>query len=259
MLKRLAIVTVSTLVAISVSGQPNKAAEAKQQQAQQTQPLPSVERRTASHEGEAQSNAPKWYAPLRRPEWWLVVAAFLTLYSVWRQVRESAKATQAMRDSIRLQESGMIQWLELEKWRSKTVRQVDYPENVFLRIEVDIVNKSQFPLTLQDGFIKFVGPNGKGPSWCKFSPSTGTFLAPSVPYTVMADVRIRNEWIAEWQDDGLTFEVSGKLTHIGILKRSVPQEFEGLLLCAENQALFDYRVHPNPQEQDSDYSQQHPS
>jgi len=85
----------------------------------------------------------------------------LDLYSVWRQVRESAKATQAMRDSIRLQESGMIQWLELEKWRSKTVRQVDYPENVFLRIEVDIVNKSQFRSRFKTDLLNSLGQTEK--------------------------------------------------------------------------------------------------
>jgi hypothetical protein len=48
-----------------------------------------------AHAGESNPNPPKWYASLKRPEWWLVGVGFLTLGLIWYQAKKTAEAAEA--------------------------------------------------------------------------------------------------------------------------------------------------------------------
>ena len=50
---------------------------------------------------ESDDDAPKWYAPVKRPEWWLVIAAFVTVLVVWKQAKEMRRATDEMHSSTK--------------------------------------------------------------------------------------------------------------------------------------------------------------
>jgi hypothetical protein len=116
MVKKLAIFGAGMLFLAGVmAGQPNQTANRKKQQAETASVAMRIQKSPPDHQSQAYPDPPKWYAPLKRPEWWLVAAAFLTLYAVCRQVRESANATKAMRDSIRLQEAKMVVTINKER------------------------------------------------------------------------------------------------------------------------------------------------
>jgi hypothetical protein len=92
MLKRLAVMAVTAFVAIGVSGQPNKGADSKQNKSEQqpTSLLHAVgecppANNTTYHEAKPDSDPPKWYAPLERPEGWAVIVGLLTLGAVCYQ------------------------------------------------------------------------------------------------------------------------------------------------------------------------------
>ena len=70
-----------------------------------------------------------------------------TLYAIWRQVKESAAATKAMRESIRIQEAGMQQWIDVEtrgmETSAKWVRPVSF------RLQFEAINNTPWLLTIQ--------------------------------------------------------------------------------------------------------------
>jgi hypothetical protein len=108
MLKRLAILAVVLTVAVSMSCQPNKATDQKQEHAEATNSAITAanginkQNRSTANETKSNSNPPKWYAAIKRPEWWLVIIAALTGIVVGWQAWETRKAAEASRDSIAL-------------------------------------------------------------------------------------------------------------------------------------------------------------
>lgn len=152
MLKRLPILAIAALVTVlALAAQPDKAAAHNQQPANQ-QPMATISAApnqdcAAAHQAKADPDPPKFYTAIKRPEWWLVGAAFLTLYAIWRQVKESAAATKAMRESIRIQEAGMQQWIDVEtrgmETSAKWVRPVSF------RLQFEAINNTPWLLTIQ--------------------------------------------------------------------------------------------------------------
>ncbi|MGD0547847.1 MAG: hypothetical protein ABR991_08455 [Terracidiphilus sp.] len=101
MLKRLAIIAIAAIVAVSVSGQPNQIANQKQEPAKQSQPtvLPagSQNKQTSKQTDQPKpdTNPPKWYAALDRPDWWVVGLAFFTACVICWQSWETRKSASA--------------------------------------------------------------------------------------------------------------------------------------------------------------------
>jgi hypothetical protein len=48
-----------------------------------------------THQGATNPNPPKWYTPLKRPEWWLVGVGFITLGLIYWQAKKTAEAAEA--------------------------------------------------------------------------------------------------------------------------------------------------------------------
>lgn len=103
MLKRLVILAIAAIVAVSLSGQPNQTANQKQKPAKQSQPtvLPedSQNKQTSGQADQPKpdTNPPKWYAALERPDWWVVGLALITACVIcWQswEMRKSAKGAQ---------------------------------------------------------------------------------------------------------------------------------------------------------------------
>jgi hypothetical protein len=103
MLKRLAIVGLLLIPAPMVAGQPNQTPNSKQEPAKQGQPAgPNKQASGQANQSESDPSPPKWYAPLERPDWWLVVLGFGTLAVVsWqtRMLARSVKAAQTAADA----------------------------------------------------------------------------------------------------------------------------------------------------------------
>jgi hypothetical protein len=90
--------------AILMAGEPNKSSNTKDNRAAD-EPKPTLtttkeDENSATASNEANNDPPHWYTPLKRPEWWLVVAAFLTIFIIGWQAVETRYAAQATRDSV---------------------------------------------------------------------------------------------------------------------------------------------------------------
>ena len=101
MRKRLAILAIAVCGAVCVSGQPNNAADDKQQPANQVQSTvaatvsPERQNIDKTDKAKADTDPPKWYTPLEKPDWWLVGIAFVTgCFICWQswETRKSADA-----------------------------------------------------------------------------------------------------------------------------------------------------------------------
>jgi hypothetical protein len=116
---------------------------------------------------------------VKKPEWWLVVAALLTLVAIAYQAREMRRATAVMlksteamqrqteilerstaasEKSVRLQEIVQQQWIQVSGWRIEDRSSAEEIPPRFT-IVVDISNPTNAPLTLQ-----FVSMRGAGKS-----------------------------------------------------------------------------------------------
>jgi hypothetical protein len=90
------------VVAGYVSAEPNKTPDDKEQHAQPKEPTVVIENKInsdkADHKPQAQSQW--WHAAIKRPEWWLFLAAMLTFAATAYGVVVSAKAAKASVDSL---------------------------------------------------------------------------------------------------------------------------------------------------------------
>jgi hypothetical protein len=93
----------AALFTIAVTGKPNQTADQHQQSAQQ-KPQSSVASKNNdpanTYAEKTDSNPPKWYTSLERPEWWLVIVGFLTLIFIAWQAYETKLAVQGAADSV---------------------------------------------------------------------------------------------------------------------------------------------------------------
>lgn len=179
---------------------------------------------------------------------WVLI---LTGAAIGWQSWETRKSAQAARDSIRLQELAMQQWVVLNNWRSEifTTNGLLYADGSprhRLRIRVDIVNPSTAPLTLTEATIVFHLPIN--------APSTyGTpedhFLTPNAPYTVDVALDIGAGFVESFKVGIVTCRIEGKFIHIGSLKRSAVQDMSGILVCSNYGTNFESEMPMHPKEQ----------
>ena len=111
-MRRGAILTVVSLCLIAglVAGQPYKRPDAKGSHAAKESTADSLasddKTNPLTHPMTPVMTPPRWYAPLKRAEWWLVVGAFFTLFVIgWQAVetRRAAQATQKSTEAIERQ------------------------------------------------------------------------------------------------------------------------------------------------------------
>ena len=92
------------LIAVAVTGQPNKTPANREQSANaqtstsHSRPNNSI----TSYDAERPINdSPKWYAALERPDWWLVLIAAATGWAIFYQAKEMKAATDVMRGQLK--------------------------------------------------------------------------------------------------------------------------------------------------------------
>lgn len=105
MLKILVMVMVFTLCVAGMSGQTNKTAGNRDRPDVKQGTPSSVVFQNNYYEPAVPSSkptpdSPRWYAPLEKSEWWLVLLGFMTLGFVGWQAFETRKAAEATKDSV---------------------------------------------------------------------------------------------------------------------------------------------------------------
>jgi hypothetical protein len=237
MLKRLAILTVVVFAAVGVSGQPNQAATGNQQKSQpkiQAVLATGSNQSADTHTGTANDDPPEWHAAIKRPEWWLVGAAFLTLFYLAKQARETRKAAEATvesakatRDSIRLQEAGMRQWVNVVPICVAISRKLEDPCTVMLKFE--IVNRTDFLVTILGTEIEVIANIH---SVKTFKVDCRHPLVPQksdrdhcYPFYVETDISM-----GDWSDSGRIFIVAGTIRFLDCMEIERSQLLEELYL-----------------------------
>jgi hypothetical protein len=106
-MKWLLTIMLLSAVAVSVSGKPDKGSAQHQSSTadhgQTTITFNNYEK-PATQAETTKNDSPKWYAALKRPDWWLVIIAALTGLAIAYQAREMANATGEMRKSTKAAE-----------------------------------------------------------------------------------------------------------------------------------------------------------
>jgi hypothetical protein len=106
MLKNTVIVAVAALLAaFAVTAQPNKTAGGKEDPAPDKNPAivltaPEHQSDRNADKRKADSDSPYWYAPLEKPDWWVLSVAIVTGVIICWQSWETRKAAQAANKSI---------------------------------------------------------------------------------------------------------------------------------------------------------------
>jgi hypothetical protein len=192
---------------------------------------------------------PSWYRLFGWPEGITAWAILLTLLAIAEQTVETRNAAQAARDSIRLQESAMEQWIEVTNWRSQLGDLLpESYDSQYLLLEVDVVNNTSFPITLKRAEMDFIN-TGDGSSRTYFA-GEDAFLAPKVPHVVTVAINIDRKQMSEYPRGGIGVNVAGHFCHIGALKKPVAQELKGLLVCRQTETVFNTEIHMNPKRQE---------
>jgi len=116
------LVAFAIFIAGFVAGQPNERAHTTNTKAQAESPQRptsnSVNDRTEKTTA-PNDDSPKWYAALKRPEWWLVLVAFLTLAVIAWQAWETRRAVEIGRDSASATNKNLELFISKERARLK--------------------------------------------------------------------------------------------------------------------------------------------
>ena len=107
MLRCLAVLAAGAFLAIaSAAAQPDKTADKNNQHTPNSQPAvvaapPEKQRDGSADQTKTSSYPPSWYAPLQKPDWWVVIVAGLTGIVIGWQSFETRRAATATERSIR--------------------------------------------------------------------------------------------------------------------------------------------------------------
>jgi len=173
-------------------------------------------------------------------EWSLVIVGVVTAVVIGYQAYETRRATKAMQrsteatvKSVRLQETALRQWVDIEKWRAMPYLREDGV--LTLHIEFDVVNPTNLPLTLNAVSTIIDGQQG--------SISQKNLLPPKNRHAVAMPIKITQEQLLKWKQDKIGFPVSGQVIYEDILEQVRPQPFGGMIACSEKNGVVFMRFH----------------
>lgn len=165
----------------------------------------------------------------------LVGVGYCGVKAALRTLKAIETQGQHMERQVALMELPFKQWVELHNWKAD----LRLGENA-LRIRVDVVNQTSFPMMLKSGSVKFsrreVGDNQL--------LITEHFLPPKVPYTIDMNVLLGDEQASQFNTQGLLFDVDGNFVFLGALNEidkdrpAFRQEIRGHFGCTPKKKWF---------------------
>lgn len=160
------------------------------------------------------------------------------LFRTWRTIDRQAD----------LQEIAYTQWLVIKTWHSAIKdekvpqRYTDGSPVIRLGIQFQIINESQFPITLSDSEIVFKTSRVGEVGGLKYYAPQNFPLFPNVPYMVDVSVVVTKEEIDQFETSIMLISVEGKFTWTGVLKEKRVQTLHGLLWCGKAETRFDEQI-----------------
>jgi len=163
----------------------------------------------------------------------LVVVGAIGVGLAHRTLQTFDRQAEIMNLQADLMKANMAQWVSFTNWRATPVNRVGplSKEPRTLRIDFDIINPSDFPLTLK-GVFKL---NGLLPGAPQIMVPRG-FIRPNHPLTVGADVLMADHQAKEYAAEGARISLHGEYFHIGPSKeRSPVMEIHANIVCRHGQ------------------------
>jgi hypothetical protein len=225
---------ISCFLAVGMASQPNQAGTKKQEAPNPEGPSSITvnnEQRSAYNADHATDDPPQWYAPLERPDWWLVLVAAITGYVIWGQAREMRKTTDIMKRQADLQEAAMLQWIDVIDWQAAMTED---RKNIDIRFQ--ILNPTNFPLTIKESFIVF----GISQKRVKYVLSQYFVLSPRIPKNVQVNMWITEAESSHYLLDRLFISVEGMFRHTDMgPKKESELTVNGKLICGRFPTCFE--------------------
>ncbi len=160
-------------------------------------------------------------------------------------IRIAIRTLRSIEKQANLMQAQFDQWVVLTKWRTW-----NQPRNNVLRITVDLINPTDFPITLSEGYLKF---SKGGVPYAKYILGEKTFLSPKLPKPIELDITLTD---AEQAAYSVRFMVEGVFSHFHrISRKPITQRVEGSLDCSpwksdmKWHATFTDFLHMNPETQ----------
>ena len=160
-----------------------------------------------------------------------------------RAIEDQAKLMVRQADLV---QASFDQWVELTNWR------IGQPQNNKLRIMVDLINTSNFPVAIISGHISVVNYGGLTTSYV----GDEAFLPPNRPTVIDFWVRLSD---SQQAGESLSLPVTGQISHWHrITKGKIVQPFIGRLDCGpwavdkKWHATYVPLAHMNPERTEGD-------
>jgi hypothetical protein len=149
-----AIAALLCLFAVGMSSQPNKTSTTNEQTAAPkgpSTPPPENNNITTYYAEHSDDDPPKWYAPLERPDWWLVFIALLTGGAVAYQAKEMKDATDVMRGQLTAMQ-GQIGQMESSGVQTTALIAAAQKSADAAKISADIAGRVSIPTLIVEKF-----------------------------------------------------------------------------------------------------------
>ncbi|MGA2372772.1 MAG: hypothetical protein ABSG11_19090 [Candidatus Korobacteraceae bacterium] len=244
-MRRALLITALVILAIRMSGQPNKRGNASPPNPQPQPPstVTNSENYDKPHTQAAESDAnpPHWYTPLKRPDWWLVIIAFSTGCAIVYQANEMTNATKEMRRNTDLQKAAYRQWLKIENWSATTPGILGETGIGIVFVGFEIRNPTDFPLTVKQIVLK---ENGAGASPERLEYGANRFIPPDDRYQFQFQVPMQSEAVENYAEGvaKIFITVIGSITFTDVLGDSQSQDIGQY--CILSQKGNEFVAHP---------------
>jgi hypothetical protein len=156
-----------------------------------------------------------------------------------------------------LQEIAYTQWIVVKNWRTEMMNEMkpmlrgDGSPIQRMRIRLEIVNESQFPLTLTDSVLAFnVRSDGNGN--VRFYPPENFRLFPSVPYHIDVPIVLNKDEVVIFERGIIPVSIEGHFVYRGVLKKTERYHLQGMLWCGQSETTFDAEIPNRPDGADLD-------
>lgn len=227
MLKRLAIAAFCLAFLFADCPDESRAQQKKQGQSVPTPTgtiVDNSERQNATNR--PSEGAPWSHTGIEWSNWVIAGVGLLTCWAVWRQARESAKATKAMRDSIALQQGQLGQWVNTtdNNWEVQSSNRSPYATETVITISLGVINPTKMPLTLKA--IKSIAGQE-----AEERPLTHVLL-PKEVYVLTISKPLNGQEFLQCKSNRLNLEFSLTVDFIDNFGKAVTQTLDYTCICS---------------------------
>jgi hypothetical protein len=174
-----------------------------------------------------------------------------TLRTLDRQAELMKTQAAVMESQTALMQIQYRQWLVLADWTVDPTPKGDPVKK--LRIRANLVNQTEFPMTISHGKIIFGDAFGD-PNTTSQSPweiASGSFLPPGTRQPIDVTIHLDQQDALEYTNGTFRIHVRGKFYHVDPLGDTLTTSLMGVLACGRWGTQYHPIVHMNPRREEN--------